>query len=192
VVKRSNRFIPHEMADKEIAGLSGRAGRRRRDRLGQRFGFAIQQTARPRRRDGSTRRSLAKLVTAIGVMQLMEEGRSRSTRRSRCTCLIFIPPTLTRRRSRSASCCLIGRAWFAIRRSAAISTSSHASLRRRGREPQPYGSVLRPGTHVKYSDAGMAVAGYVVEQVTGRPFVAAIQGAVLDPMELSHSTFTPD
>ena len=42
-----------------------------------------------------------------------------------------------------------------------------------------------------YNNSGFAVAGRVVEVVTGEPFEAAVQRLVLDPLEMTSSTYWP-
>lgn len=51
--------------------------------------------------------------------------------------------------------------------------------------------VYKPGTHTKYSNAGIAVLGYVLEQTQHQSFYPYLQHAVLDPMGLEHSAFQP-
>ena len=51
--------------------------------------------------------------------------------------------------------------------------------------------VYAPGTRTKYSNAAIALAGYVVERVTGEPFAAHLQRSVLDPLGMSGSSFDP-
>ena len=51
--------------------------------------------------------------------------------------------------------------------------------------------VYPPGTHTKYSNAAITVVGYVLQQVAGRPFAAALKHAVLEPMGLRTSGFEP-
>lgn len=49
-----------------------------------------------------------------------------------------------------------------------------------------------PGTHTHASDAGMALAGYVIEATQHEPFARYVQRAVLAPLGMSHSTFARD
>jgi CubicO group peptidase (beta-lactamase class C family)/D-alanyl-D-alanine dipeptidase len=51
--------------------------------------------------------------------------------------------------------------------------------------------VYPPGAHTKYSNVGITVVGYVLQQVSGQPFAAALKQAVLDPMGLHASGFEP-
>lgn len=54
------------------------------------------------------------------------------------------------------------------------------------------GLVYPPGTRTKYSNAAIAVVGYVLERTQQQPFAAYIRRAVLDPMGLAHTAFTPE
>nr|WP_177154730.1 serine hydrolase domain-containing protein [Glycomyces harbinensis] len=49
--------------------------------------------------------------------------------------------------------------------------------------------VYRPGTTPAYSNYGNALAGYVVELVSGTPFEEYVQANVLDPLGMDSSTF---
>jgi D-alanyl-D-alanine dipeptidase len=51
--------------------------------------------------------------------------------------------------------------------------------------------VYPPGTHTKYSNAAIAVAGYVLEKQSGQPFTTYVRDAVLKPLGMSASAFTP-
>ncbi len=48
-----------------------------------------------------------------------------------------------------------------------------------------------PGTHTKYSNAGISVVGAVVERVRGEPFPATIRRTLLDPLGMPRSSFEP-
>jgi CubicO group peptidase (beta-lactamase class C family)/D-alanyl-D-alanine dipeptidase len=52
--------------------------------------------------------------------------------------------------------------------------------------------VYAPGTHTKYSNAAIAVVGYVLETQTQQPFAKFLKSSVLEPMGLHHSSFEPD
>lgn len=51
--------------------------------------------------------------------------------------------------------------------------------------------VYKPGTHTKYSNAGIAVLGYVLERTQHESFYPYLKRAVLAPMGLEHSAFEP-
>jgi CubicO group peptidase (beta-lactamase class C family)/D-alanyl-D-alanine dipeptidase len=51
--------------------------------------------------------------------------------------------------------------------------------------------VYPPGTHTKYSNAAIAVVGYLLEKQSGQPFTSYVRDAVLQPLGMSASAFTP-
>ena len=51
--------------------------------------------------------------------------------------------------------------------------------------------IYPPGTHTKYSNAGITVVGYALEQRAGQPFAQYLKAAVLDRMGLRTSAFEP-
>jgi CubicO group peptidase (beta-lactamase class C family)/D-alanyl-D-alanine dipeptidase len=51
--------------------------------------------------------------------------------------------------------------------------------------------IYAPGSHTKYSNAAITLAGYVVERVSGEAFAAHMRRAVLDPLGMSSSSFDP-
>src|SRR5262249_6647152 len=51
--------------------------------------------------------------------------------------------------------------------------------------------VYQPGTTTKYSNAGIAGVGLVVEKVDGRPYAKAIRERVVAPLEMTSSDFEP-
>jgi CubicO group peptidase (beta-lactamase class C family)/D-alanyl-D-alanine dipeptidase len=51
--------------------------------------------------------------------------------------------------------------------------------------------VYKPGMHTKYSNAGIAVLGYVLERTQHESFYPYLERAVLAPMGLDHSAFEP-
>jgi D-alanyl-D-alanine dipeptidase len=52
--------------------------------------------------------------------------------------------------------------------------------------------IYVPGTRTKYSNAGIAVVGYTLEVVQGEPFADYVQRAVLEPLGMDDSAFTPE
>lgn len=51
--------------------------------------------------------------------------------------------------------------------------------------------VYEPGTRTKYSNAGVAVAGYVLEATQGEPFAEYVKHAVLHPLGMDNTAFAP-
>jgi len=54
------------------------------------------------------------------------------------------------------------------------------------------GLVYEPGSRTKYSNAGIAAVGYVLEETQGTPFAEYVKGAVLDPLGMETSAFAPE
>jgi len=52
--------------------------------------------------------------------------------------------------------------------------------------------IYEPGSRVKYSNAGIATVGYVLERTQGVPFAEYVRGAVLAPLGMTKSAFAPD
>jgi CubicO group peptidase (beta-lactamase class C family)/D-alanyl-D-alanine dipeptidase len=50
--------------------------------------------------------------------------------------------------------------------------------------------VFAPGTHTKYSNAGIAVVGYVVQKVGGQDFAEYLKQSLLRPLQMNESAFT--
>ena len=51
--------------------------------------------------------------------------------------------------------------------------------------------IHEPGSRVKYSNAAIAVVGYVLEKQSGQPFASYLKRSLLDPMGLRNSAFEP-
>ena len=52
--------------------------------------------------------------------------------------------------------------------------------------------VYEPGSRTKYSNAGIAVVGYVLERTQGEPFAEYLAKAVLEPLGMASSAFAPE
>ena len=132
--------------------------------------------------------SISKLFAGIAVMQLVDAGRLDLDRDVNDYLDFAIPlpdggvPVTLRR-------LLTHRAGF---------EEHFKGLFSRRREPEPLGRWLAdnlprrlfPNGDVEaYSNYGVALAGYVVERVSGEPFASYVQRHILDPLGMRHSTF---
>src|ERR1700730_15541849 len=52
--------------------------------------------------------------------------------------------------------------------------------------------LFAPNTHTKYSNAAIAVVGYLLEAQKHKPFAEYLKSSVFDPMGLRHSSFEPE
>jgi CubicO group peptidase (beta-lactamase class C family) len=155
------------------------------------YGFSDIEAKKPFTADATLVRpgSISKLFTGIAVMQLVDAGKL-DLDRDVNTYIEFAIPTpaggvpVTLRRL------LTHRAGF----------EEHVKgLFSRHREPEPLGHWLANGLPRRlfpngdveaYSNYGFALAGYVVERVSGEPYAAYIQRHILDPLGMGHSTFS--
>ena len=132
--------------------------------------------------------SISKLFTGIAVMQLVDEGRLDLDRDVNGYIDFAIPtpqggvPVTLRR-------LLTHRAGF---------EEHFKGLFTRDREPEPLGRWLAKnlpqrlfpkGDVEAYSNYGFALAGYIVERVSGEPYASYVQRHILGPLGMRHSTF---
>lgn len=154
------------------------------------YGFADTAAKTPFTADATLVRpgSISKLFTGIAVMQLVDAGKLDLDRDVNAYIDFVIPvpeggvPVTLRR-------LMTHRAGF----------EEHLKgLFSRNPAPEPLGRWLAenlprrlfPNGDVEaYSNYGAALAGYVVERVSGEPFVAYVQRHILDPLGMRHSTF---
>jgi CubicO group peptidase (beta-lactamase class C family) len=154
------------------------------------YGFADAAAKTPLTADATLVRpgSISKLFTGIAVMQLVDAGKLDLDRDVNAYIDFAIPvpeggvPVTLRR-------LLKHRAGF----------EEHLKgLFSRNPAPEPLGRWLAenlprrlfPNGDVEaYSNYGAALAGYVVERVSGEPFGAYAQRHILDPLGMRHSTF---
>ncbi len=154
------------------------------------YGFSDIDAGKPFTADATLVRpgSISKLFTGIAVMQLVDAGRL-DLDRDVNGYIDFVIPTpeggvpVTLRRL------LTHRAGF----------EDHVKgLFSRDRDPVPLGRWLATnlprrlfpkGDVEAYSNYGVALAGYVVERVSGESYASYIQRHILDPLGMNHSTF---
>jgi CubicO group peptidase (beta-lactamase class C family) len=154
------------------------------------YGFADIEASKPFTADTTLVRpgSISKLFTGIAVMQLVDAGKLDLDFDVKYYIDFPIPtpqggvPVTLRR-------LLTHRAGF----------EEHLKgLFSRGGEPEPLGRWLAKslpprlfpdGDVEAYSNYGFALAGYIVERVSGEPFAAYMQRHILDPLGMNHSTF---
>ncbi|MGH8251652.1 MAG: serine hydrolase domain-containing protein, partial [Steroidobacteraceae bacterium] len=187
------RFIRNEMTDKELPGLSIALVDDQHTVWSQGFGFAdpvarVPATAETVHGAGS----VSKLFTDIAIMQLVEQGRleldapvSRYLPEFRPRNPFGTPITLRQLMTHRSGLVReppLGRYFDTSEPSLARSV---ASLNRTA-------LVYAPGTRTKYSNAGIAVVGLVLERMQGERFAQALKHALLDPLGMARSSFDPN
>ena len=186
-------FIRREMADKHIPAISIALVDGRDVVWAAGFGYAdladsTLATAETPYRLGS----VTKLVTAIAVMQQVEEG-TLDLDAPVSRLIEGFQPRNPFDRPLTVRHLLSHRAGL-VREPPAGGYFDSSRTRLRDAVLSLNGTTLvaAPGSRLKYSDAGMTVAGHLVERVTGLDFAAAAQASVLDRAGLSHSGFARD
>jgi CubicO group peptidase (beta-lactamase class C family)/D-alanyl-D-alanine dipeptidase len=192
VARALSQFIAHERAQKAIPAISVSLVDGHRIVWARGFGWA-DSAAGARATASTTYRvgSVSKLFTDVGIMQLVEQGKLKLD----VPVQRYLPDFHPRNRFGGD---------ITIREL----TSHRAGLTR---EP-PVGNyfddtspslaatvaslnetalVYQPGTHAKYSNAGIAVLGYVLERTQHESFYPYLERAVLAPMGLNQSAFRP-
>ncbi len=192
-IARLESFIEHEMKDKELPALSVALVDGGRTVWAKGFGFADPEkktaaTAQTVYRVGS----VSKLFTDIGIMQLAERGEIDLDAPIQTILPDFRPKnpfgsSVTLRELMSHRSGLVreppvGHYFDPTGPSLAATVGSLNDTE----------LVYPPGSHTKYSNAGIAVVGYVLERRAKVPFAKYLKRAVLDPMGLSSSAFEPE
>ncbi len=192
VVAVLERFIAHEMADKGLPGVAVALVQGREIMWARGYGEADPQKKTPMTADVVLRvGSVSKLFTDMAVMQLVEQGEldldapvTRYLPDFTPTNPFGTPITLR---------------MLMAHRSGLVREPPTGSYF----DPAPVGLadlvrslnattlVYQPGTRTKYSNAGIAVVGRVLEKTQGEPFAALLSRRVLRPLGLARSTFTP-
>jgi CubicO group peptidase (beta-lactamase class C family)/D-alanyl-D-alanine dipeptidase len=187
-----SRFIQNEMQDKKLPSFSIALVDDQEMIWAQGFGYAdpdkkTAATAETVYRIGS----VSKLFTDIGVMQLVERGQLDLDTPVQKYLPDFHPHNpfgtpITLRQLMSHRSGLL--------REPPVGNYFDPSELSLGAMVQSLNGttlVYAPGTRTKYSNAGVAVAGYVLEKQSGQPFAMYLRQAVLDPMGLRNSAFQP-
>jgi len=186
------RFIAHEMADKGLPALSIALVEDQRVVWARGFGVAnprdsVRATARTVYRVGS----VSKLFTDIAVMQLVERGTldldAPVTRYlpSFKPAGAAAPITLRQLMSHRAGLVREPPVGHYFDNTAPSLEATVASL-------NGTRLVYQPKARSKYSNAGIAVAGDVLETIAREPFADYLAKTVLRPMGLDDSAFQPD
>lgn len=192
VAARLTDFIKHEMADKDLPAFSISLVDDQKIVWEQGFGYADPDKKVPATADTVYRiGSVSKLFTDIAVMQLVERGELSLDSPVQTYLPDFHPENpfdkpITLRELMSHRAGLLREPpvghYF---------DSSDPSLGATIESLNRTKLVYEPGTYTKYSNAGVAVVGYVLQKHSEEPFATYLQHAVLDPMGLENSAFVP-
>jgi CubicO group peptidase (beta-lactamase class C family) len=186
------RFVTHEMADKELPAISIALVDDQQIVWAKGFGFADPQAKVPATAETIYRvGSVSKLFTDIAVMQLVEQGK------------LDLDAPVTRYlpdfRPRNPFGKKITLRQLMSHRSGLVREppvgnyfeTTEPSLARTIASLNRTALVYAPEERTKYSNAAIAVVGYVLEQTQREAFARYLKRAVLDPLGLERSSFEP-
>ena len=191
-IEMLERFVTHEMADKELPAISIALVDDQQIVWAKGFGFADPQAKVPATAETIYRvGSVSKLFTDIAVMQLVEQRK------------LDLDAPVTRYlpdfRPRNPFGKKITLRQLMSHRSGLVREppvgnyfeTTEPSLARTIASLNRTALVYAPEARTKYSNAAIAAVGYVLEQTQREPFAKYLKRAVLDPLGLERSSFEP-
>lgn len=195
VAESVSQLVRHEARDKQLPAVSVALVEGGRIVWARGFGHAELKTSRPASAATVYRvGSVSKLLTDIAVMQLVEQGKVKLDAPVSQYLPEFRPQNpfdepitlrqLMAHRSGLVREPPVGNYFDPTEPSLAdtVSSLNRTTL------------VYRPTSRTKYSNAGIAVVGLVLERIQGKPFVKAVLQSVLIPARMTSAGFamTPD
>jgi len=193
VANRLESLIRQEMADKDLPAFSIALVDRNQVVWAQGFGYQdpehkIPATAHTVYRVGS----VSKLFTDIGIMQMVEAGKINLDTPVSQYIPDFHPQNpfsspITLRELMSHRSGLL--------REPPVGNyfdPTEPTLEATVRSMNSTELVYDPGTHLKYSNAGIAVVGYTLQEMNHQSFPQYLRQAVLAPLGMHESSFAPD
>src|ERR1700733_481631 len=193
VVEALRPFIQQQMAEKELPGLSIAIINDQQIVWAEGFGMADPKSKTPATAETEYRiGSISKLFTEIAPMQLVERGELNLDAPVTDYLPDFHPRNpfgtpITLRQLMSHRSGLL--------REPPVGNyfeTSQPTLAATVKSLNDTELVFLPNTHTKYSNAAIAVVGYLLEARSHEPFAKYLKSSVLDPMGLRHSSFEPD
>jgi serine beta-lactamase-like protein LACTB len=191
-VRALDRFIAAEVADKGLPALSVALVDDQKVVWAKGYGLADPKAKAPATADTVYRvGSVSKLFTDIAVMQLVEQGKLDLDAPVTKYLSDFKPISkydkpITLRQLMSHRAGLV--------REPPVGNYFDPSVRALDRTVRSLNQtelVLEPGTKTKYSNAGIAVVGFLLEDTQKQPFARYLHNRVLDPLGMKDSSFEP-
>ncbi len=187
------RFVAHEMADKELPGLAVALVDGEATVWARGFGFAdpdrkTSMTAETVLRVGS----VSKLFTDLAVMQLVERGGLDLDAPVTVALPHFAPKN---RFGKPITLRMLMAHRSGLVREPPVGSyfePAQGSLAEVVESLNQTALVYEPGTRTKYSNAGVSVVGRILEARDGVPFAVSLKRRVLEPLGLARSTFAPE
>jgi CubicO group peptidase (beta-lactamase class C family)/D-alanyl-D-alanine dipeptidase len=192
-VKRLDTFIQHEVDAKGLPALSVALVDDQAVVWARGYGFADPHEKTPATADTVYRvGSVSKLFTDLAVMQLVERGALDLDAPVTRVLPDFKPanPFDKQITLRQLMCHRAG-----LVREPPVGNyfdPDEPSLERTVKSLNATELVYAPESRLKYSNAGLAVVGFVLEQTQGQAYPRYIYRTILDPLSMKHSSLEPD
>jgi CubicO group peptidase (beta-lactamase class C family)/D-alanyl-D-alanine dipeptidase len=192
VAKTLEALIERERKDKELPALSIALVDDQKIVWARGFGFADPQLKKPATAETVYRvGSVSKLFTDIALMRLVEKGEL-DLDAPVTKYLADFKPTTKFDKPITLRMLLSHRAGI-VRESPVGNYFDPTSpaLEATVRSLNDTENIYEPGARIKYSNAGIATAGYVLEKIHKQPFAPLLGKSLLKPMGMNHSSFEP-
>jgi serine beta-lactamase-like protein LACTB len=192
VARALETMIEHEVKAKELPALSIALVDDQKIVWSRGFGFADPKAKKPATAETVYRvGSVSKLFTDIALMQMVEKGELDLDAPVTKYLPDFKPKTkfdkpITLRM-------LLSHRAGVVRESPVGNYFDPTSptLEAMVRSMNETENVYEPGARIKYSNAGIATAGYVLQKMHKEPFAKVLSRSLLRPMGMKHSSFEP-
>ena len=191
-VRALETFIAREVKDKDLPGLSVALVDDQRIVWARGFGLADPKSKAPATADTVYRvGSVSKLFTDLAVMRLVKQGKLDLDVPVSRYLPDFKPDNPFDKRITLRQ--LMAHRAGLVREPPVghYFDTSVPTLARMVRSLNTTRLLYAPETHTKYSNAGVAVVGYVLEVTQKEPFAAYLKRTLLEPLGMRHSSFEP-
>jgi CubicO group peptidase (beta-lactamase class C family) len=183
-------LVPHALSRAGIPGGAVSVVKDGQILFAKGYGYANLAERRPVRADETLFRlgSVSKLFTWTAVMQLVEQGKLdldadvNGYLDFKIPDAFGAPITLKHLLTHAAGFeeMVAGVGYTEAERLVPEGQHLHRYLPRR---------IYAPGQRIAYSNYGCALAGYIVERISGEPFAEYMRAHILAPLQMSHATF---
>ncbi len=181
-------LVPLQIEQNDIAGVTISIVKDGQVIFAKGYGFADVATKKPVSAEKTLFRigSITKLFTWTSVMQLVEQGKLDLDADINTYLDFQIPKTFGKPVTMRNLMTHRGGFQDAIKNLGA-QNSGTANLGKYVRENVPT-QIFEPGTTPSYSNYGTALAGYIVERISGTPFEAYVEANIYKPLGMTHSS----
>ena len=179
-------LIPAQIERDDIAGVVVAIVKDGHVLFARGYGYADVKTKRPVSPDATLFRpgSISKLFTWTAVMQMVEQGKIDLDRDVNAYLDFHVPEGITMRHLMTHTS-----GFEEALQELFVSQATELRPLREYLTMHLPPRLFAPGTTAAYSNYGVALAGYILQRVSGRPFASYIDEFVLKPLGMTRTTF---